>query len=165
MRYDKTVQLHLRSCNESLFLHSMQSTSQDLQSKRRLYHICLVHAPMPSLVSHLAADEIRSRIWRETFGTHEFTSVCEHKDDLACDEHGPHSTSVVIMPMVRLNHNHASWWSGRVASLHWSTRVRTVGRAHVHDTASMSYVVTRAMETCLLVDVSVVLVRVFAREH
>ena len=79
------------------------------------------------------------------------TRVCEHKDDLACDEHGPRSTSVVIMPVVRLNslnYNHASWWSGRVASLQRSTRVRTVGCAHVHDIASMSYVVTRAVETC-----------------
>ena len=93
----------------------MRPTSQDLELQCRLYHIGLVHAPMPSLVSHLAADETRSRVWLETCGTH--TRVCEYKDDLACDEHGPRSTSVAIVSMVRLHcNNHASYRSGRVAS-------------------------------------------------
>ena len=112
---------------------------------------CMRPCRVLSRISQLTVDETRSRIWRETCDTHDSTSVCEHKDDLACDEHGPRSTSVVIMPVVRLNslnYNHASLWSGRVASLQRSTRVRTAGCAHVHDTASMSYVVTRAMKIC-----------------
>ena len=127
MRYDKTVQLRSRSCNDYLSLHLVHPTSQDLQSQSRLRHICLVHAPMPSLVSHLAAEEHSISdlaFWRETCGTHAGTRVCEHKDDLACDEHGPHSTSFAILSMVRLNCNiHSSCWSGRIASRLWSTQV------------------------------------------
>ena len=99
-------------------LHATHPTSQDLELPAPAsYHIGLVHAPMPSLVSHLAAEESRNPI--SHFGVRHVarTRVCEHKDDLACDEHGPHSTFVAIVSMVRLNcNNHASWWSGRIAS-------------------------------------------------